>query len=80
MSVISDDVISRSHCTHLHTGYSLTISSLQFKISRVDASSESLPMSHTCFNQLMLPAYKSRKTLKKKLYLSLENAEGFGIE
>jgi len=39
-----------------------------------------LPMSHTCFNQLVLPAYRSRKLLKQKLTIALQNAEGFGLE
>ena len=39
-----------------------------------------LPMSHTCFNQLVLPAYRSRKVLKQKLTIALQNAEGFGLE
>jgi len=39
-----------------------------------------LPMSHTCFNQLVLPAYRNRKLLKQKLMIALQNAEGFGLE
>ena len=39
-----------------------------------------LPMAHTCFNQLVLPAYTSKKTLKQKLLIAIQNAEGFGIE
>lgn len=39
-----------------------------------------LPMAHTCFNQLCLPPYKSRKILKQKLTIAISNAEGFGIE
>ena len=39
-----------------------------------------LPMSHTCFNQLVLPSYGSRKVLKQKLMIALQNAEGFGLE
>ena len=39
-----------------------------------------LPMSHTCFNQLVLPPYKSKKALKLKLTIAIENAEGFGLE
>ena len=37
-------------------------------------------MAHTCFNQLVLPAYKHKKNLKKKLVIAVNNAEGFGIE
>ena len=39
-----------------------------------------LPSAHTCFNQLVLPSYKSRKMLKQKLVIAIQNAEGFGIE
>lgn len=39
-----------------------------------------LPMSHTCFNQLVLPPYKSKKILKQKLITAISNAEGFGLE
>jgi len=39
-----------------------------------------LPMSHTCFNQLVLPDYRSRKLLKQKLMIALQNAEGFGLQ
>ncbi|MGH0117321.1 UNVERIFIED_CONTAM: hypothetical protein FKN15_013844 [Acipenser sinensis] len=39
-----------------------------------------LPISHTCFNQLCLPLYKSKKELKQKLTIAISNAEGFGME
>ena len=39
-----------------------------------------LPMSHTCFNQLILPVYKSKKLLRHKLVLAIQNTEGFGLE
>ena len=37
-------------------------------------------MAHTCFNQLVLPAYTNKKILKQKLVIAIQNAEGFGIE
>jgi len=37
-------------------------------------------MSHTCFNQLVLPSYRSKKTMKQKLMIAIQNAEGFGLE
>ena len=37
-------------------------------------------MAHTCFNQLVLPAYKNKKVLKQKMIIAVQNAEGFGIE
>ncbi|CAG5130186.1 unnamed protein product [Candidula unifasciata] len=55
------------------------ISEMTFKISRID-DVNLLPMSHTCFNQLVLPAYSSKKILKQKLITAISNAEGFGLE
>ncbi|XP_059179233.1 probable E3 ubiquitin-protein ligase HECTD2 isoform X2 [Physella acuta] len=52
---------------------------MTFKISRIDDVTL-LPMSHTCFNQLVLPPYKSKKLLKQKLITAINNAEGFGLE
>ncbi|XP_021361218.1 probable E3 ubiquitin-protein ligase HECTD2 isoform X1 [Mizuhopecten yessoensis] len=52
---------------------------MTFKISRIEGT-DLLPMSHTCFNQLVLPAYRSRKVLKTKLVTAIANAEGFGLE
>ncbi len=37
-------------------------------------------MSHTCFNQLVLPNYKSKEILFNKLKIAIENAEGFGFK
>ncbi|XP_073238987.1 probable E3 ubiquitin-protein ligase HECTD2 [Porites lutea] len=55
---------------------------MEFKIIRMEVpnSTSMLPMAHTCFNQLCLPPYKSRKILKQKLTIAISNAEGFGIE
>ncbi|KAH9362235.1 hypothetical protein HPB48_002213 [Haemaphysalis longicornis] len=39
-----------------------------------------LPVSHTCFNQLVLPKYKSKDILREKLTIAISNAEGFGLE
>lgn len=38
---------------------------------------ESLPRSHTCFNRIDLPPYRSYHELKEKLRLAVENTEGF---
>ncbi|XP_030060680.1 putative E3 ubiquitin-protein ligase HECTD2 [Microcaecilia unicolor] len=53
---------------------------LNFKISKHETSTNWLPVAHTCFNQLCLPTYKSKKELKQKLTIAISNAEGFGIE
>lgn len=38
-----------------------------------------LPTSYTCYGTLLLPEYKDRETLRKKLGMALENAKGFGF-
>ncbi|XP_068597078.1 probable E3 ubiquitin-protein ligase HECTD2 [Brachionichthys hirsutus] len=53
---------------------------LNFKISKIDAPTDWLPVSHTCFNQICLPPYRTRKELKHKLTIAISNAEGFGLE
>lgn len=39
-----------------------------------------LPRSHTCFNRLDLPPYKTYLQLKEKLLYAIEETEGFGQE
>lgn len=39
-----------------------------------------LPRSHTCFNRLDLPPYRSYEQLKEKLLFATEETEGFGQE
>ncbi|CAB1323311.1 unnamed protein product [Coregonus sp. 'balchen'] len=39
-----------------------------------------LPRSHTCFNRLDLPPYRSLEQLKEKLLFAIEETEGFGQE
>jgi E3 ubiquitin-protein ligase HECTD2 len=56
------------------------ISEMTFKISANHHSTNMLPTSHTCFNQLVLPRYKSKQTLREKLVIAISNAEGFGLE
>lgn len=52
----------------------------KFSIHRDYGSTERLPSSHTCFNQLDLPAYDSYETLRGSLLLAInEGHEGFGI-
>ena len=41
---------------------------------------DTLPTSHTCFNQLVLPdCYASDAVLREKLLFAVENAEGFHL-
>jgi len=52
----------------------------KFKIRQLDASFV-LPRSHTCFNVLDIPAYKSKAELDKNLDIALYmGAVGFGVE
>lgn len=39
-----------------------------------------LPRSHTCFNRIDLPPYKSYEQLCEKLNFAIEETEGFGQE
>ena len=39
-----------------------------------------LPVAHTCFNQLVLPAYNNKKIMQQKLLMAISNTEGFGLE
>jgi len=54
------------------------LKSLGFKIQR-EAESDNLPTSHTCFNILVLPEYKSVTTLKQRLLIAIDECEGFGF-
>ena len=52
----------------------------QFAIHRDYGSADRLPSSHTCFNQLNLPAYASYEALRGSLLLAInEGSEGFGL-
>ncbi|XP_064101455.1 probable E3 ubiquitin-protein ligase HECTD2 [Macrobrachium nipponense] len=51
-----------------------------FKISCWHGQTHMLPQAHTCFNQLVLPPYGDKQTLKNKLFIAIANAEGFGLE
>lgn len=39
-----------------------------------------LPRSHTCFNRLDLPPYRSYEQLAEKLSYAIDETEGFGQE
>uniref|UniRef100_A0A1I8G971 HECT-type E3 ubiquitin transferase n=1 Tax=Macrostomum lignano TaxID=282301 RepID=A0A1I8G971_9PLAT len=47
---------------------------MQMKIVRVNRL-EMLPIAHTCFNQIMLPTYKTKATLTERLLLAIDNSE-----
>ncbi|KAH0789142.1 ubiquitin ligase [Histomonas meleagridis] len=43
------------------------------------ASTDALPVAHTCFHILQLPDYRSEKILRDKMLFALQNCEGFGL-
>ncbi|AOA69338.1 E3 ubiquitin-protein ligase [Komagataella phaffii] len=52
----------------------------KFSIHRDYGSTDRLPSSHTCFNQIDLPEYESYETLRGSLLLAVtEGHEGFGL-
>ncbi|KAL6774573.1 hypothetical protein ACKKBG_A25530 [Auxenochlorella protothecoides x Auxenochlorella symbiontica] len=56
------------------------LANLRCVIQRDGADSNKLPTSHTCFNTLLLPSYRSREKLADRLKLAILNSEGFGLE
>ena len=56
------------------------LANLRVIIQRDGADSTKLPTSHTCFNTLLLPSYRSKEKLEDRLKLAILNAEGFGLE
>ncbi|GAB4814343.1 hypothetical protein N2152v2_001389 [Parachlorella kessleri] len=56
------------------------LSNLRCIIQRDGADSSKLPTSHTCFNTLLLPSYRSKEKLAERLRLAILNSEGFGLE
>ncbi|KAH0566144.1 hypothetical protein GP486_000447 [Trichoglossum hirsutum] len=55
------------------------LESVTFVVQRNGPDSERVPTSLTCFGRLLLPEYSSRRKLKEKLKLALENGRGFGV-
>jgi hypothetical protein len=53
------------------------------KISRIrdrKGGLDRLPVAHICFNQIGLPDYNDRETLKRKLTIAISKPKGFGLE
>jgi hypothetical protein len=38
-----------------------------------------LPETHTCFNQINMPPYPNKATIKDKLWTAMTGADGFGM-
>jgi len=55
------------------------IRSIMFVIQRNGTSDDRIPTSLTCFGRLLLPEYSTRKKLREKLRLAIENSKGFGV-
>ena len=55
------------------------LGSLQITISNGGTDLNQLPSAHTCFNNLILPDYKNKEILKKKIYIAINYSEGFGL-
>ncbi|CBY39846.1 unnamed protein product [Oikopleura dioica] len=69
-------------CRLPHGGFEELIGSngpQKFVIEKV-GKDDQLPRSHTCFNRLDLPPYKSKAIMKEKLLLAIRETEGFGQE
>ena len=49
-------------------------------VQRDGTDSMKLPTSHTCFNTLLLPSYRSKAVMADRLRLAIMNSEGFGLE
>jgi ubiquitin-protein ligase E3 A len=56
------------------------LGNLRCVIQRDGPDSNRLPTSHTCFNSLLLPSYRSKDKLADRLRLAILNSEGFGLE
>ncbi|CAG8527024.1 7036_t:CDS:10 [Ambispora gerdemannii] len=52
---------------------------LNFVIAKNGGDSDRLPTSHTCYNVLLLPEYKTKERLKDRLLTAINNSEGFGL-
>ena len=38
-----------------------------------------MPTSHTCFNQLVMPAYSTKETTRAMIKIAIDNSTGFGM-
>ncbi|KAI9768386.1 MAG: hypothetical protein M1839_004123 [Geoglossum umbratile] len=52
---------------------------ITFVVQRNGPDSDRVPTSLTCFGRLLVPEYRSRRKLKEKLRVALENGRGFGV-
>lgn len=55
------------------------LSELILTISKNGDDETQLPTSHTCYNHLLLPEYKSKDIARQRIITAIQNAEGFGL-
>ncbi|KUI69646.1 Ubiquitin-protein ligase E3A [Cytospora mali] len=58
------------------------IKNIQFVVQKNGEEEEDgghLPTAYTCYGTLLLPEYRDREVLKRRLNMALENAQGFGF-
>lgn len=58
------------------------VKNIQFVVQKngeEDGEGGHLPTAYTCYGTLLLPEYRDREVLKKRLGMALENAQGFGF-
>ena len=55
------------------------LGSLPITVSNGGSDLNQLPSAHTCFNNLILPDYKDKEKMKKKIHTAINYSEGFGL-
>ena len=55
------------------------LGSLSITISNGGTDLNQLPSAHTCFNNLILPDYRNKEVIKKKIHIAINYSEGFGL-
>lgn len=56
------------------------ISTMSLTITRLGGDCNRFPVSHTCFNELCLYEYKSKRELVDRLSRAIQESEGFGLK
>ena len=87
-SYSSLDIFLRMFSDELHKAYT-RIPSVKYRLDGFDPvftltmggdqDQSALPHAHTCFNQLVLPAYPAKAVLMAKLRYALANTAGFHL-
>ena len=55
------------------------LGSLPITVSNGGTKLNQLPSAHTCFNNLILPDYKNKEVMRKKIHIAMNYSEGFGL-